>query len=63
VNDSLVAALNIGASPDSKDIAADLLPSIDSSFQRLDKLREEFSSGVLSERVDAARALPVGRQL
>jgi len=53
VNDAFVDALDIGAPPESADIAADLLPSIDGSFERLNKLREEYSSGALSGRVDA----------
>jgi ABC-type branched-subunit amino acid transport system ATPase component len=56
VNDALVEALKIGAPPDSTDVAADLLPSIDGSFERLNEIRESYSAGVLPERVDAVRA-------
>ncbi len=56
VNDALVDALDIGAPPESADIAADLLPSIDGSFERLSKIRESYSSGALSGRVDAVSA-------
>lgn len=56
VNEALVTALNVGASPDSSNIAADLLPSIDGSFERLNDIRENYSSGALSERVNSIAA-------
>jgi hypothetical protein len=51
-----VGALNVGAAPDSNDIASDLLPSIDSSFERLKVLRDDYSSRELEARVGVVRS-------
>lgn len=43
VNDQLVAALNIGAEPDSVDPAAAILPSVTASYERLDGARSSIT--------------------
>lgn len=55
INDALVEALRIGAPPDSENVAADLLPSIDGSFERLSQVRGNYAADVLPNRVGAVR--------
>lgn len=53
VNDELVAALNIGARPDSPDPAAAILPSVAASYERLDSARPALTDmAELKRRAD-----------
>jgi hypothetical protein len=55
-NKQLVDAINVGASPDSNDIPADLRPSIEGSIKRVEERGALYSRAELEKRVEQLRS-------
>jgi len=56
INDELIAAIKIGASPDAPDIAREIQPSIASSLARIESKRDDYTLEKLEKRVASAIA-------
>lgn len=55
INDELFSSIEIGASPNTTDIPADLLPSVEASMDRLKEKGDLFTAQHLHDRVDQLR--------
>ena len=56
VNDTLVRAIEIGGPPDTSDPSADLLPSINGSFERLRRVESQLTLKELELKAEAFRS-------
>jgi hypothetical protein len=56
VNESLITAIAVNASPNTQDPARDLLPSIDGSLKRLNEIGLKYSEAFLRARQDQIRS-------